>query len=111
MGDARDAEDNRLLEARDHAQLVANYFHPIRERCFLRLRDRDAADEAAQLVFERLLSELGRGKQYKVPFRVVAWMVTEWTLKGFYPGAKQDATLPEDWDLEARGDDFADWAE
>ena len=111
MGDARDAEDNRLLEAQDHGQLLANYFHPVRERCFLRLRDRDAADEAAQLVFERLLREFGRGKHYKVPFRVVVWMVTEWTLRGFYPGVKQDATLPEDWDLQARGDEIAEWAE
>jgi RNA polymerase sigma-B factor len=28
-------------------------------------------------------------------------MVTEWTLRGFYAGAKQDDSLPEGWDPEA----------
>ncbi len=28
-------------------------------------------------------------------------MVTEWTLRGFYPAAKQDDSLPEGWDPEA----------
>ena len=64
MHDARDVEDKRLLEAGDHKLLLAGYFHPVRELCFLRLRDREAADEAAQIVFLRLLSELKRGKTY-----------------------------------------------
>ena len=108
MHDARDAEDKRLLDAGEHKLLVAHYFHPVRERCFLRLRDRDAADEAAQRVFLRLLGELGKGKRYGVPFRVVVWMVTEWTLRGFYAGAKEDAWLPGDFELAAP-DDFAAW--
>ena len=104
MNDARDAEDNRLLEAGEHKQLLANYFDRVRELCFLRLRDREAADEAAQMVLVRLVHELERGKRYSVPFRVVVWKVVEWTVRGFYPGAKQDATLPDDWDPAAEGD-------
>ena len=96
MHDARDVEDKRLLEAGDHKLLLAGYFHAVRELCFLRLRDREAAGEAAQIVLLRLLNELKRGKTYSVPFRVVVWKVVEWTVRGFYPGAKQDDTLPDD---------------
>jgi hypothetical protein len=32
-----------------------------------------------------------------VPFRVVVWKVVEWTVRRFYPGAKADDTLPDDW--------------
>jgi RNA polymerase sigma factor (sigma-70 family) len=101
MHDARDVEDKRLLETGEHKLLLAGYFHAVRERCFLRLRDRDAGDEAAQRVFERLAAELARGRAYPVPFRVVVHMVTEWTLRGFYAGVKQDDSLPEGWDPEA----------
>jgi RNA polymerase sigma factor (sigma-70 family) len=101
MHDARDAEDRRLLEAGEHKLLLAGYFHAVRERCFLRLRDRDAGDEAAQQVFERLAGELSRGRTYPVPFRVVVHMVTDWTLRGFYAGAKDEASLPEAWDPAA----------
>ncbi len=101
MHDARDVEDKRLLEAGEHKLLLAGYFHAVRERCFLHLRDRDPGDEAAQRVFERLAAELARGRAYPVPFRVVVHMVTEWTLRGFYAGVKQDESLPEGWDPEA----------
>jgi RNA polymerase sigma factor (sigma-70 family) len=104
MHDARDVEDNRLLEAKEHKRLLANYFDRVRELCFLRLRDREAADEAAQIVLLRLFNELQRGKRYSVPFRVVVWKVVEWTVRGFHPGAKHDATLPDDWDPATVGD-------
>jgi len=52
MHDARDAEDKRLLDEGEHALLLAAYFDPVRERCYLRLRDEDAASEAAQRVFK-----------------------------------------------------------
>jgi hypothetical protein len=55
----------------------------------------------------RLLRELRAGKRYPVPFRVVVWMVVEWTLRGAYPGAKECAWLPEDWDSAAT-DAFAE---
>jgi RNA polymerase sigma-70 factor (ECF subfamily) len=101
MHDARDVEDKRLLEDGQHSLLLASYFHQVRERCFLRLRDRDAADEAAQQVFLRLAKELERGRSYPVPYRVVVHKVTDWVLRSFYPPAKQDGSLPENWDPEA----------
>ena len=107
MHDARDVEDQRLLEAGDHKLLLAGYFAPVRDRCFFRLGTREAGDEAAQRVFVRLLGELRRGKKYPVPFRVVVWMVTEYTLRGSYLG-RQEADLPEDWDA-AGPDAFSDW--
>ena len=64
MHGARDAEDTRLLETGDHKTLLAGYFHPVRQRCLLRLRDPDAADEVTQAVFLRLISELARGRAY-----------------------------------------------
>ena len=108
MHDARDAEDRRLLHEGEHKLLLAGYFHPVREQCFIALRDQDAADEASQRVFLRLLAELRRGKRYRVPFRVVVWMVTKWTLRSFYPAAKHDATLPEGCDPDAP-DAYAEW--
>jgi len=107
MHDARDAEDQRLLEAGEHKLLLAGYFTPVRDRCFFRLGTREAGDDAAQIVFVRLLGELGKGKTYPVPFRVVVWMVTEWTLRGFYRG-RLEAELPEEWD-QAGPDAFSEW--
>src|SRR3954464_7266740 len=107
MHDARDAEDQRLLEAGEHKLLLAGYFTPVRDRCFFRLGTREAGDEAAQRVFLRLLRELRSGKSYPVPFRVVVWMVTEWTLRGFYRRPPEDE-LPEDWDAEGP-DAYAEW--
>jgi RNA polymerase sigma factor (sigma-70 family) len=95
MHDARDAEDRRLLEAHEYKQLLAGYFHPVLERCFLRLRSKEQANEVAQMVFVRLLRELRAGRQYRVPFRVVVWNVTEWTLNGYFPSPKRDSALPE----------------
>jgi len=89
MHDARDAEDQRLLDAGEHKLLLAGYFTPVRDRCFLRLGTREAGDEAAQRVFLRLWSELRGGKTYPVPFRVAVWMVTEWTLRGAFSGARE----------------------
>jgi RNA polymerase sigma factor (sigma-70 family) len=108
MHDARDAEDKRLLAEGEHKLLLAGYFRPVREQCFVALRNQDAADEATQRVFLRLLGELRRGKTYCVPFRVVVWKVTKWTLRSFYPAAKHDATLPEGWDPDAP-DAYAEW--
>lgn len=94
----RDAEDIRLLEANDHAALLAAYYPVIRERCRLRLAV-DDADEVAHRVVDRLLGELRRGKRYSVPFRVVVQMVTEWKLKEHFAG-RTTHLLPDGWDLE-----------
>ena len=109
MHDARDAEDKRLLDAGEHKLLVSGYFHWVRERCFLRLRDPDAADDAAQKVFLRLLRELAAGKTYPVPFRVVVLMATEWTIKGQY-ATPPEVELPDDYDGWAP-DAYAAWEE
>ena len=101
MHDARDAEDKRLLETGNHKLLLAGYFDQVRELCFLRLRDRQLAEEAAQQVFVRLLDELRRGRTYAVPFRVVVWNVVGWTCAGLTRGAKEGSSLPEDWDPAA----------
>jgi RNA polymerase sigma factor (sigma-70 family) len=107
MHDARDAEDRRLLETGEHKLLLAGYFTPVRDRCFLRLGTREAGDEAAQRVFLRLWGELKAGKTYPVPFRVVVWKVTEWTLRGFHPG-RPEAELPDEWD-PAGPDAYGEW--
>lgn len=95
----RDAEDIRLLEAHDHARIMATYYPVIVERCRLRLPDPDA-DEVAHRIVDRLLRELSAGKRYSVPFRVVVQMVTEWKLKEFFTRGRVEL-LPEEWDPEA----------
>jgi DNA-directed RNA polymerase specialized sigma24 family protein len=110
MHDARDADDKRLLDEGDFKELLARYYELIRERCYLRLRSDDAAADAAHEVCIRLLRELRSGKSYPVPWRVVVAMVTDWTLRGFYPPAKLDGALPDDWD-PAAPDAFAQWEE
>src|SRR3954447_12799210 len=109
MHDARDAEDKRLLESAEHKLLLAAYFTPVRDRCFFRLGTREAGDEAAQRVFVRLWSELCAGKTYRVPFRVVVWMVTDWTLRGFHSGP-HELELPDGWD-DVAPDEYARWIE
>src|SRR3712207_3463156 len=108
MHDARDAFDRQLLDAGDYTQLLAGYFDVVMDRCFLRVRNEDMANEAAQQVFVRLLGELRSGKRYAAPCRVVVWMVTGWTVRSLYPGAKTNATLPPEWD-PAAPDAFAEW--
>lgn len=94
MHDARDAEDSRLLEANDHAQLFATYYPVIVERCRVRLPDPDA-DEVAHRVVERLLVEVAKGKQYPVPFRVVVHNVTTWKIKEFFSRGRVELELGE----------------
>jgi RNA polymerase sigma factor (sigma-70 family) len=107
MHDARDAEDERLLEAGEHAALVRGYYEAIILRCRFRTRSEDDALECAQAVAVRLLAELKRGKRYPVPFRVVVHKVIEWTTKGFYErGRAVFAELPEE--LAAEGNPIGD---
>ena len=111
MHDARDAEDRRLLETCDTKTLWAGYFDPVFQRCLFKLRNRDAADEVRQAVFLRLIDEHARGRTYSVPYRVVVWKVTDWTIKEHYAGKPLTGPLPEGWDPAAPGDDYAVWAE
>ena len=69
MHDARDAEDKRLLEAKEHTQLLENYVYLVQEWTAIRVRDRQAAAEVVQRVFLRLASELDAGKSLRAcPF-------------------------------------------
>ena len=108
MHDARDAEDKRLLEAKEHTQLLENYVYLVREWVSLRVRDRQAADEVAQRVFLRLAKELADGKTYSVPYRAVVWSVVKWTAQGYEWAAKEGSTLPDDWDPTGP-DGFEEW--
>jgi len=53
MHEARDAEDERLLEAGDHAALLRSYFETIILRCRFRCRTEDDALECAQAAAAR----------------------------------------------------------
>ncbi len=108
MHDARDAEDKRLLEAKEHTQLLENYVYLVQEWVAVRVRDRQSADEVVQRVFLRLASEFAAGKSYRVPYRVVVWNVVSWTARGYEWTAKEGATLPESWDAAAP-DEYEEW--
>ncbi len=108
MHDARDAEDKRLLEAKEHTQLLENYVYLVQEWAAVRVRDRQAADEVVQRVFLRLASELAAGKSYRAPYRVVVWSVVNWTSRGYEWTAKEGVTLPESWDAAAP-DEYEEW--
>ena len=98
MHDARDAEDNRLLEAKEHTHLLESYVYLVEEWASIRVRDRQATEEVVQRVFLRLASELAAGRRYTVPYRVVVWKVVNWMAQGYEWSPKEAATLPEDWD-------------
>lgn len=108
MHDARDAEDRRLLEAGEHTRLLESYVYLVEEWVGIRVRDRQAAEEVVQRVFERLAAELARGKTYTVPYRVVVWKVVDWLARGYEWTSKDGATLPEELD-DAAPDQIAAW--
>lgn len=108
MHDARDAEDQRLLEAGEHTRLLENYVYLVEEWVGVRVRNRAAADEVVQRVFLRLSEELARGRTYSVPYRVVVWNVVNWLCRGFEWTPKEDAPLPENLD-DVAPDQLAAW--
>jgi DNA-directed RNA polymerase specialized sigma24 family protein len=108
MHDARDAEDNRLLEAKEHKQLLDNYVYLVEEWVSLRVRNPLAAEEIVQRVFLRLANELDAGNTYRVPYRVVVWNVVNWTCRGYEWSPKEGMSLPEGWDVSAP-DAFEEW--
>jgi RNA polymerase sigma-70 factor (ECF subfamily) len=107
MHDARDAEDALLLEAGDHAALIAAYADVVVQRCLVGTRDESGRD-VAQNVFLRLWQELRRGKRYAVPYRVVVHQVITWTLKEHFAGGRTELPLPEGWDPADPVDQYAD---
>jgi RNA polymerase sigma factor (sigma-70 family) len=97
MHDARDAEDTRLLESGEYAALVESYYGVILDRCWIKLRREDAAIDVAAEVAIRLLSELKRGRRYRVPFRVVVHQVITWKVKEHFAKGKIDEVELEEW--------------
>jgi RNA polymerase sigma factor (sigma-70 family) len=100
MHDARDAEDQRLLEAGEYSALLESYYGAIVRRCQARVHDERALDVAGEVVV-RLLSELKRGRRYRVPFRVVVHQVTSWKIKEHFAGDGVSEVELEDWMREA----------
>jgi RNA polymerase sigma factor (sigma-70 family) len=103
MHDARDAEDQRLLEAGEYSALVESYYGVIIRRCQAKVRHGDPIDVAHEVVL-RLLSELKRGRRYRVPFRVVVHQVTTWKIKEHFSGGDVTEVELENWMREASTD-------
>jgi RNA polymerase sigma factor (sigma-70 family) len=104
----RNAEDDRLLAAGDHATLLATYYDIIVGRCLARLRNESDAYEVAHRVIERLIGELHRGRTYTVPYSVVVNKVVNWKMVEFFAG-DGESPLPEDWDAGDPVDPYAEF--
>jgi RNA polymerase sigma factor (sigma-70 family) len=100
MHDARDAEDQRLLNAGEYSALVESYYGVIIRRCQAKVRDGEAVDVAHDVVV-RLQGELKRGRRYRVPFRVVVHQVTTWKIKEHFSVGEVTEVELEDWMREA----------
>ena len=100
MHDARDAEDQRLLEAGEYSALVESYYGVIIRRCQVKVRYGDPVDVAHEVVV-RLMSELERGRRYRVSLRVVVHQVTTWKIKEHLAGGEVSEVELEDWMREA----------
>jgi RNA polymerase sigma-70 factor (ECF subfamily) len=104
MHAAADAEDARLLAARDHDRLLAKYLPVVQTIVYARVRG-DGAEDVVQDVLLRLFRELAAGKTYPVPFRVVVPKVTVWLVKGhFRREPVQLVPLPDDWEVPGEDD-------
>jgi RNA polymerase sigma factor (sigma-70 family) len=97
MHDARDAEDTRLFALGEHSALVESYYGVILDRCAVKLRTEYEQTEVAAEVVIRLLSELKRGRRYRVPFRVVVHKVIDWKVKEHFAPSKLSEVEIEEW--------------
>lgn len=106
MEDARDAEDQRLLEAGEHSALVESYYGVMLDRCRTRLWTADEQTAVAADAAIRLLAELKRGRRYRVPFRVVVHQVVGWKIKEHFEHVKSKSNEVEleEWMHEASTD-------
>ena len=104
MHDARDAEDQRLLGAGEFTLLVESYYGVILDRSRARVWPEAEAIAVAADVAIRLLSELKRGRSYRVPFRVVVHMLIGWKIKEHFAPAKAQEVELEEWLKEASTD-------
>jgi RNA polymerase sigma factor (sigma-70 family) len=103
MQDARDAEDNRLLENGEIDLLLAGWHETIRGSCIAKMRG-PVGEDVAQAVCERLWRELKAGKHRngKYPFRVIVHSVIGWVCKGWYEPGWQENEL---FDLDGAAPD------
>ena len=88
MRDARDAEDNRLLENGEIDLLLAGWYETIVDRCVAKMRG-PVGHDVAHVVCLRLWRELkqGRHRDGRWPFRVIVHSVIGFTCRGWYePG-------------------------
>jgi DNA-directed RNA polymerase specialized sigma24 family protein len=85
MRDARDAEDNRLLENGEIALLLAGCHETIVSRCVAKMRG-SVGEDVAQVVCLRLWRELkdGRHRDGRWPFRVIVHSVIGFVCRGWY---------------------------
>ena len=106
MRDARDAEDERLLDEGEINLLLAGWFETIRDPCVARMRG-PVGEDVAQAVCERLWRELKAGKHRdgRYPFRVIVHSVITWVCKGWYEPGWQESEL---FDLDGAAPDEAE---
>src|SRR3970282_2290326 len=97
MHDARDAEDRRLLEAGELSLLVESYYGVMLDRCRARVWPEADPSAAAPEAAIRLLSELKRGRRYRVPFRVVVHKVIGWKIQEHFSPAKVKEVELGEW--------------
>jgi RNA polymerase sigma-70 factor, ECF subfamily len=102
--DARDAD---LLADGRIESLLARYELAILARCIRDTKSVHDGQDVAQDVMFRLFREFRAGKRYEgIPYRVVVYQVTKWTLADFFAGRRTDVPLPDD--IELREDDPGD---
>ena len=96
MRDARDAEDNRLLENGEIALLLAGWVETIDARCVAKMRG-PVGHDVAQAVCERLWKELKAGKHGtgRWPFRVIVYQVIGYVCAGWYEKGWAEGELIE----------------
>ena len=85
MHDARDAEDNRLLENGEIDLLLSGWVETIDNRCVAKMRG-PVGHDVGQAVCERLWKELkgGRHRDGRWPFRVIVHQVIGYVCAGWY---------------------------
>ena len=96
MRDARDAEDNRLLEDGEIDLLRAGWVETIDARCVAKMRG-PVGHDVAQAVCERLWKELKAGKHRtgRWPFRVIVHQVIGYVCAGWYEKGWSEGELIE----------------
>ena len=102
-----DHDDADLLADGRIERLLAKYELVIIARCIKDTKNVHDGHDVAQDVMFRLFREFQAGKRYEgIPYRVVVYQVTKWTLADFFAGRRTDSPLPEN--LELAGDDTGD---